>query len=146
MKTDRFFTFVILFWITSFDVFGQVQLTSSSRNQVEPYIAVNPTDYTNVVGAVISRYGVIGSGSTRNQISVFYSTNLGSSWTVSDPLNGNVYGNDPTVAFDADGNCYLLYQEDLPGSSLYIHKSTDGGVTWGGRVLVQQGNTSVNRH
>lgn len=109
-------------------MYAQDPIVPSSREQVETSIAVNPTDSLNLIGAAIT------FENQQKYIGVYYSTNGGINWYGQDDISGPGAA-DPMVAFDPDGTAYLLYQVRGEGK-LYLHKSTDGGVTWSSRITV----------
>ena len=128
MKLYNLILFTCLFVFIS-SIFSQTWVSPSSRPQVETPIAINPTNPNNLIGTAITQFGV-----TESQISYYYSFNGGQSWTGVDNISGT--GNDagdPVIVFDPDGVAYLLYQV-RDDNELYLHKSSDGGITWSGRI------------
>jgi len=81
--------------------------------------------------AVLNTGRIIVSGNTSNPCSVYYSDNLGNSWTTvtipdsstCTPINGQ-----PNNLKCAESTCYLGGSN--PGALPRIYKSTDDGVTW----------------
>jgi hypothetical protein len=82
-------------------------------------------------------------------LGVSYSTDGGGTWTplqLPYPLNpgGTPYLDmfDPTATADGNGDLYVAHIStdydwiNGPESGLYVHKSTDGGVTWGAPVTI----------
>jgi len=111
-------------------VFPSVQVSTDEpeARHVESVLAVNPRDPKNLVAASI----VLGS-STR--VAVYASHDGGLRWSRGkEGVGGSKVfdGLDPAVAFDREGNAYLL----ALGDQLAIWRSSDGGLTWGGRVNV----------
>ncbi len=117
---------------------AQTTIFGSPRAQVETHIAVNLTDPNNLIGTAITQLD-----GTPNQIASYYSFNGGQSWNGNENISGSISAGDPVVAFDPDGTAYLLYQI-ITASGLYLHKSTDGGVTWAGPTTVTQVNPALN--
>ncbi len=112
---------------------------SSSPIQTEPHIAVNPNDPDHLVmGSVDYNFP---------NVSIYVSIDGGVTWEgpsqppyLADDLGA---GGDPVVAFDRDGNVYVIFisigvEEFTVGqaadqatvSSIGITKSEDGGRTW----------------
>jgi len=82
-------------------------------------------------------------------LGVSYSHDGGATWTplqLPYPLNplGIPYADmfDPTATADANGDLYVAHIStdydwtNGPESGLYVHKSTDGGITWGAPVQI----------
>lgn len=83
-------------------------------------------------------------------LGVSYSTDGGVSWTAlqlpypPDPYSGGNFIDafDPTATADANGNLYVAHIStdydwtNGPASGLFVHKSTDGGITWNSPVAV----------
>lgn len=110
--------------------------TSNSSNEVnyqgEVGVAVNPLDINNSVTVANDAIG----GFTR--VPAYYTLDGGASWDVT-YLNNSVDGlgtnsrYDPNVAFDSDGNVYVVYSAGASSgnrSRLIVAKSSDGGVTY----------------
>lgn len=114
----------------SSNAFAQTPIYGSTRAQVEPHIAVNPTDPNNLIAVTITQVT-----NTPNQIAVYYSFNAGQTWSEVANLSGTPSAGDPVIAFDGDGIAYALYQV-IDASGLYLRKSTDGGATWASAVTV----------
>jgi hypothetical protein len=109
------------------------------NTEVEPFVAVNPTDPDNVIGVFQqdrwSNGGAHGLVASR-------STNGGQSWTESSAAFSECSGGDPVydrasdpwVTFDSAGNAYqisLSVSGDEATSAILVSKSTDQGATWG---------------
>jgi hypothetical protein len=120
--------------------------------EVEPFVAVNPTDPNNVIGVFQqdrwSNGGAHGLVASR-------STNGGQSWTESYAAFSECSGGDPVydrasdpwVTFDAAGNAYqisLSISADAVTSAVLVSKSTDQGATWGPPVTLVR-DTSADR-
>lgn len=114
--------------------------------EAEPYVAVNPTNTNNVIGAVQQDFWSNGGA---KGVSVGYSTNGGSSWgasqpaitACSDPSGATMYthATDPWITFDAAGNAYessMSCECPNPVFGVLVSKSVDGGATWSAPVTV----------
>lgn len=111
---------------------------SSTLPQNESSIAINPLAPNVLISSAVDG---------RNGAIVYISTNGGLSWT-----NRNLgvvhpnwqTGNDPSVAFDYQGNGYMMYgafpravDGNFTGESgVYLAKTTDNGVTWQPHIVV----------
>jgi len=128
-----------------------VMITSQGTNQTiaaECTIAMSPVS-NNVVCALRQVSGPDHQLAQLNA-AIFYSTDSGKTWEPSAPLSlnapnfGEPFGANanPSVAFDEDGNAYLLTLavtsnlQHLVGIAIY--KSIDGGVTWSNPHLLRQ--------
>lgn len=115
---------LVVFFLAGFNgLYAQAPILSTSHSQRETPLAMNPTDPNNLVAAAIT-----GTASPL-RIGAYYSTNAGQSWSGSDDVVGSGDLTDPVVAFDPDGNAYLLYQSS--NVDLLLKKSSDGGASWG---------------
>ena len=139
------------------DIGGTVYINA----EVEPYIAVNPLNASNLVG--VWQQDRWSNGSARGLLTGV-SFDGGATWTrVQAPFsecsggnaqNGGNYlrATDPWVTFGADGTAYQSALSTTggtfaPGSSnaVLVSRSTDGGRTWGNPVTVlQDTNTFFN--
>jgi hypothetical protein len=111
-------------------VFPDVQVSTDEpeARHVESVLAVNPRDPRNLVAA-----SIVLDSNTR--IAVYASHDGGQSWSRGKEEAGGrkVFdGLDPAVAFDREGNAYLV----ALGDQLALWRSSDGGLTWGPRALV----------
>lgn len=97
----------------------------SSTTPEEVTIAINPTDASNLIAGANLRF-------------FYYSTNSGQSWTQGQLPTGT-WG-DPCVIFDADGKAYYAHLSNPAAGyfieRLIVHRSTNGGRTWGDSVDV----------
>ncbi len=107
--------------------------------QSEMTVAINPQNPLNVVGFSHHRNGI-----SFNEISVYYSIDGGTSWTLTliggtGAVNSDGLGSstnytrfDPTVKFDANGNLFIAYCAYASGNStrLVVAKSTNGGASF----------------
>jgi hypothetical protein len=106
----------------------QVSADEPEARHVESVLAVNPRDPKNLVSAAI----VLGASA---RVAVYASRDGGQSWSRGkEGVGGSTTfdGIDPAVAFDREGNAYLV----ALGDKLALWRSSDGGLTWGGRALV----------
>src|SRR5215213_2378887 len=123
--------------------------TVSPNTEVEPFVAVNPTDPDNVIGVFQqdrwSNGGAHGLVASR-------STNGGQSWTESYAAFSECSGGDPVydrasdpwVTFDTAGNAYqisLSISGDQATSAILVSKSTNQGATWGPPVTLVRDET-----
>ncbi len=102
-------------------------------------------------GTIYVAYGAFqGGGNGFNGIAIVRSTNCGRTWsqpvfvgTINDPQAPNVAFRTPAFAFVAvdDSNpdlVYVAYQSLAGDYDIYVQRSTDGGVTWGTPVQVNE--------
>jgi hypothetical protein len=126
-----------------------VRVTFDADRDAETSVAANPTDPDNLLAGWISQadrtcgYGVsFDGGLTWPVVGVVPGIQLGS---------GGQFdrGTDPSVVFDRFGNAYytcLAFDLHPPGTgsagTIFVSKSTDGGVTWGAPVVAMTGEDS----
>lgn len=109
--------------------------------EVEPFVAVNPTNPDNLIGAFQQDRWSDGGA---HGLVTSTSFDGGSTWTESETFapfsacsgGAAVYdrASDPWVTFDTAGNAYqiaLSVSADLLTSAILVSKSTDGGRNWG---------------
>src|SRR5438045_7847784 len=116
--------------------------TNYPNSEVEPFVAVNPANPSNIVGVFQQdlwsnggAHGLVAStshdgGSTWTESWAHYSNCSGGT-----AANGGDYGraSDPWVTFAPSGDVYqisLSASSDLTVSAVLVSKSTDGGDTW----------------
>lgn len=101
MKSMNFVALVIAIWflVAMNNAEGQTPIFGNTRAQSEPYIAVNPTDTTNIISTAI----ILAGGGSPNEIACYYSFNNGQSWTEIPNLSGVIAAGDPVIAFDENG-------------------------------------------
>ncbi|HMC67497.1 MAG TPA: sialidase family protein, partial [Gemmataceae bacterium] len=118
------------------------------NSEVEPYVAVDPTNSKHLVGAWIQDFarGIVAAASF----------NGGNTWqSVVIPgvtvASGGAYphSSDPWVSFAPNGDVYLsLLVHDLPEeenpNAILVSKSTDGGLSWGGPTTLIADNSFLN--
>jgi len=116
--------------------------TNSVNSEVEPFVAVNPANSSNIVGVFQQdrwsnggAHGLVAStshdgGTTWTESWAHFSTCSGGT-----AANGGDYGraSDPWVTFAPNGDVYqisLSASADVTVSAVLVSKSTDGGDTW----------------
>ena len=130
---------------------ANVVVTSAGGPQNETTIAIDPNNPSNLIG---------GANDDRNgdaQCGRYTSSNKGRSWTdlatlglftPSGSTRACTAAGDPGVAFDANGHAYYLcmYFTRTPGNdqTQYVHKSNDGGATWGPPIQVSSAAAQTN--
>lgn len=108
-----------------YSLFAQQIISPSELVQVEPVIAINPTNTNNLIAAFSSNKEATEDDTVRfKQISCYRSFDRGQSWSGIENISGKG-GADPVVAFDPFEVAYLLYQKREQGG-LYLKKSYDG--------------------
>jgi hypothetical protein len=128
--------------------------TSQHQTQVEP-------DTFSFGSTIVSAFqsGRFTDGGSSN-IGWATSTNSGSSWTngflpgitqIVNPANPYNRVSDPTVAYDAKHNVWLIASlaiststGSVVGAAVIVNRSTDGGLTWGNPVTVKRASGSAN--
>jgi hypothetical protein len=122
------------------------------NTEVEPFVAVNPTDPDNIVG--VFQQDRWSNGGARGLVAS-RSTNGGQSWTESYAAFSECSGGDPAydrasdpwVTFDTAGNAYqisLSLSGDLATSAILVSKSTDQGATWAPPATLIRDDTAAN--
>jgi hypothetical protein len=103
-----------------------VNVSVIAGSQSEVGIALNPTDPLNIVV-------VANELSDLSKLGVWYSFDGGATWTpsfideVQDGLGAADSRFDPNVAFDSDGNVYVVYSTSGSDNRLMLARSGDGG-------------------
>ena len=117
--------------------------TDPNNSRSESSISINPLNPYNMIG---------GSKRFTNpknyefSLTVYSSFDGGQSWAESTPLTllaGWAGTSDPAVAWDNQGNAYLVALPFGPGANtpligIAVYKSSDGGKTWGQPQLIHQ--------
>ena len=140
---DPFFTLVQVSGETPFAAgcAGAQQGMNFPSVEVEPSLAVDPTDATHMVGAWQQDRWANGGA---NGIRVAVTFDGGATWSLSSPRMGQCSGGtgvaggyqratDPWVAFAADGTVFLSvleFNSSDPGNAMVASRSSDGGLTW----------------
>ncbi|MGZ8937013.1 MAG: sialidase family protein, partial [Halobacteriota archaeon] len=105
---------------------ANVNISNLAGAQSEVGIAVNPMNPQNLV-AVSNQLGDL------SQLGAWFSTDGGATWTANfideneDGFGADDSRFDPNVAFDSDGNVYVVYSSTGTGNRLLLARSTDGG-------------------
>lgn len=123
------------------------------NTEVEPFVAVNPTNPDNIIGVYQQdRWNDGGAHGT----AAASSSNGGSSWTRNFAAFSECSGGDPRydratdpwVSFDADGRAYQnalsIDSAALNVSANLVSTSTNGGATWGTPVVVIEDQNPIN--
>jgi hypothetical protein len=121
----------------------QVTFDASTANaRSESAIVVNPTNPQNIVG---SSKRFTNPATYDFSLSAYASFDGGTSWTEAAPLGlqpGWAGVSDPTLAWDAAGNVYLVGLAFGAGANtligIAIYQSTDGGQTWSPPNLIHE--------
>ena len=113
----------------------------------EPYITINPYNSQHMVVAWLGykpfQYVIIKTKTTFNG---------GQSWsnTYEIPHTNPLYGSaDPSLAFDNTGNVFLSYIDydiAIDSGSVYVRKSTDGGLSWGAPIEVINAHSDPGKY
>jgi hypothetical protein len=119
--------------------------TNFLNAEVEPFVAVNPRNRANVVGAF--QQDRWSNGGARGLVTAA-SFDGGATWTRTFQPFSKCSGNgdydrasDPWVSFGPDGRAYqvsLSASADLTLSAILASTSTDGGLTWAPPVTIQR--------
>jgi hypothetical protein len=131
-KTAIVVSFVLLLLSAPFDVINaqvpgaNVNVSNLAGAQSEVGIAIDPTNPQNMVA-------VSNNIADLSRLGVWFSTDGGITWTanfIDENEDGFGAGDsrfDPNVAFDSDGNVYVVYSTTGTGNRLLLARSTDGG-------------------
>ncbi|TAL63159.1 MAG: T9SS type A sorting domain-containing protein [Bacteroidetes bacterium] len=132
---------IIIFTLTLLSVsfaFGQNQnISGGAVFDGEPYLSINPNNPQHLVVAWLGYQPF-----NRIVIKTRVSFNGGSSWSITNLVshtNPSYISADPSLEFDSNGNiflCYVDYDTGIDSGSVYVRKSTDGGLNWGSPVEV----------
>jgi hypothetical protein len=131
--------------------------TNFVNAETEPFVAVNPTNPSNVIG--VSQQDRWSNGGSRG-LSTYVSADGGTSWTEpaaphfskcagGTPANGGDYdrSSDPWVSFGPDGRAYqisLSVNAAQTISAVLTSTSMDGGLTWSEPVTVQRDDSPTH--
>ncbi len=100
----------------------------------EPYLAINPTNYQNLVAAWMGLK--FSGGSFKIAITTRASFDGGNTWSTATtiPHHGSGYTSaDVSMAFDKNGLLYISYIDYNPSTLTggdFVNRSHDGGLTW----------------
>src|SRR6266705_1495613 len=126
--------------------------TNYVNTELEPWVAVNPTDPSNIIGVYQQdRYSFGGA----RGLGAAVSHDGGQPWTATHPpfsvcaggtdANGGNYqrASDPWVTFSPDGVAYFISlsltfvgSPSETGTAVLVSRSTDGGDTWSDPVTL----------
>ncbi|MEO7730350.1 MAG: sialidase family protein [Kofleriaceae bacterium] len=118
--------------------------------EVEPSVAIDPTNPQHLVGAWQQDRWTTGGA---NGIGVGASFDGGATWMLTTPRLGvcsggdGAYtrGTDPWLTFAADGTAYLfalVFDAGSPRNAMVSSRSTDGGLTWRDPEIVRFDNAT----
>ena len=124
--------------------------TNFENAEVEPFVAVNPTNPANIIGVYQQDRW---SGGGAHGLVAGFSKDGGVTWGESfaafSKCSGGIYdrASDPWVTFDKGGNAYqiaLSASADLLTSAVLVSKSTTGGASWGPPTTLVSERSAVN--
>lgn len=125
---------------------ANVNVSNMAGTQSEVGIAVNPANPLNVVA-------VANDLADLTNLGVWFSTDGGANWTANfiddteDGLAATDIRFDPNVAFDSDGNVYVVYSTAGSANTVVVARSTDGGANFGlTTVVATDAPTANNLH
>lgn len=118
---------------------SQVRVFSSSKQQFETSIAINPTNPKNIIAVAITKWAIYDQ--VYKSIGGYYSVDGGTSWSGSDTISPRQSPTDPLIAFDPLGIAYCVYC-DVTNNDVVCQKSLDGGITWSNPVQVFHPSTT----
>ena len=128
------------------DLQRSVGFVDYPNSEVEPYLAVNPTNPENLIA--VWQQDRWNDGSSRGNLAGV-SFDGGESWTLvsatgSNACTGNpswIRATDPWVTFAPDGTAYFMHlatwstsvlsEDTVRFDGMLVTRSTDGGLTWG---------------
>lgn len=135
--------------IQTADGFELINISPGNNAQSETWIAINPTNPSNIIATSNDNYYLGGYDNWR--MSAWASFDGGLTWThrttpanrgvyIDPPQNGSMTIFDPGVAFDADGNALYTYgytqintnSEGSEINGVFGALSTNGGASWDG--------------
>jgi hypothetical protein len=122
-----------------------VNVSNQGGTQSEVGIAVNPADPLNLVAVANNNVDI-------SRLGAWFSLDGGGSWTpsfIDETQDGFGAGDsrfDPNVAFDSDGNVYVVYSTSGTGNRLLLARSTDGGQTFNQVTTVTTDAGANNLH
>ena len=118
----------------------------AADSEVESWIAVNPTD-PNHLAVVWQQDRYLSGGGSRGHV-VAISFDGGLSWAAVTipgltPCSGGAWDRttDPWLAFAVNGDLYaaaMSWSYANIGGAIVVNRSTDGGLTWGNPVIVDE--------
>jgi hypothetical protein len=127
---------------------ANIQVTHSAspvNARSESCIAVNPLNSTQIVACSKEFRNLSGFNNYNFTLAAYYSSDGGITWSDSQaliPLKGWGGVTDPSLAWDNQGNVYLLALpvafNPVSSIGMSVYKSTDGGKSWGTPKLIHQ--------
>ena len=122
-----------------------VNVSNAAGAQGEIGVSVNPTSPLNLVA-------VANNIPDLSRLGVWFSTDGGATWTANfldeteDGFGANDSRFDPNVAFDSDGNVYVVYSTSGSGNRVLLLRSTDGGQNFNQVATVTTDGGANNLH
>ncbi|MCH8824394.1 MAG: exo-alpha-sialidase [Planctomycetes bacterium] len=122
-----------------------VNVSDMAGYQGEVGVALNPTNPLNIVV-------VTNELTDLTKLGVWYSLDGGATWTANfvdenaDGLDPDDIRFDPNVAFDSDGNVYIVYSMSGPPSRVVLTRSSDGGQHYHQSAIVTTDPSSSRLH
>lgn len=122
-----------------------VNISNLGGAQSEIGIAINPTDSQNLVA-------VSNNIADLSRLGVWFSTDGGATWTPNfideneDGFGANDSRFDPNVAFDSDGNVYVVYSTTGTGNRLLLAQSNNEGQNFNQVTTITTDTGSNNLH
>jgi hypothetical protein len=120
-----------------------VNVSNIAGTQSEVGVAVNPANPLNVVAVANDLVDL-------SKLGVWFSTDGGATWTanfIDEAEDGLAAGDsrfDPNVAFDSDGNAYVVYSTNGSANTVVVARSTDGGQNFGLTTIVTTDNPAAS--
>ena len=124
---------------------ANINISNIGGAQSEVGIAISPTNQLNLVA-------VSNNIADLSRLGAWFSTDGGLTWTANfideneDGFGGGDSRFDPNVAFDSDGNVYVVYSTTGTGNRLLLARSTDGGQNFNQVVTVTTDAGPNNLH
>ncbi len=147
-RTSNFSLMIFVFLFSTTLSFGQNQnISQGNIFDGEPFLAINPNNSQHFV---IAWMGF--NPFTKVLIKTKVSLNAGKTWSSvkNIPHTNIAYGSaDPSLGFDNNGNVFLTYvdfSKSIDSGSVYLRKSTDGGLTWGAPVEVINAYSDLGKY
>ena len=137
MHRVRIILLISISCITTLLVAQNQQISNGPIFDGEPYLAVNPANPQHMVVAWMG-YVPINPINIRTRVTF----DGGKTWsgTITIPHAKPLFSSaDPSLAFDGSGDVYVVYVDYsrlIDSGSVFLRKSTDGGLSWGAPVEV----------
>jgi len=124
----------------------KVNPDTSTEAQNEPYVAVNPTNPSNIVVGANSW----SPGNGYYDVYAYVTFDKGRNWTVTHPYfdrnASRLNAADSTVAFGADGKLYFGFVALTPATgAVAVSTSLDGGLTWSSQNWATPFNVAADK-